>query len=149
MIQNFKNFFKENEADIILIIGVILISLISFGGGWLMGINSISPQSAAKENIKIEDPSLDVDKLESSASNSISSEENSSKPENNQTVETTPQEPSTEKQIVASKNGTVYHYVWCPGAKQIKEENKIYFYSPQEAEKAGYRPAKNCPGLGE
>ncbi len=49
--------------------------------------------------------------------------------------------------LVASKTGTKYHLVTCPGAKQIKEENKIYFTSVAEAEGAGYSPAANCPGL--
>lgn len=58
--------------------------------------------------------------------------------------------PAGEKKdskIVGSKDGTVYHLANCSGAKQIKEENKIYFSSQEEAQKAGYRPAANCPGL--
>ena len=50
-------------------------------------------------------------------------------------------------EIVASKSGTRYHLLSCPGAKQIKEENKIYFANPQAAEAAGYKPAANCPAL--
>lgn len=46
--------------------------------------------------------------------------------------------------VVASKNGTRYHYLHCPGAKQIKEENKISFSTPVEAEAAGYLLAANC-----
>ena len=53
----------------------------------------------------------------------------------------------TEGKYVASRRGTSYHYPWCSGAKQIKEENKIYFNTKEEAEKAGYRPAGNCKGL--
>lgn len=49
--------------------------------------------------------------------------------------------------LVASKSGTKFHLISCPGAKQIKEENKIYFSSRQEALAAGYKPAVNCPGL--
>lgn len=49
--------------------------------------------------------------------------------------------------LVASKSGTKYHFPWCSGAKTIKEENKIYFSSKEEAEKAGYTPAGNCKGL--
>ncbi len=51
------------------------------------------------------------------------------------------------EELVASKSGTKYHLVTCPGAKQIKEENKIYFSSRSEALSAGYKPASNCPGL--
>lgn len=49
--------------------------------------------------------------------------------------------------IVASKNGTKYHYPWCSGAKQISDKNKITFNSIEEARKAGYTPASNCKGL--
>lgn len=50
-------------------------------------------------------------------------------------------------QVVASKNGTKYHYPWCSGAKQISEKNKISFNSIEEARAAGYTPASNCKGL--
>lgn len=49
--------------------------------------------------------------------------------------------------FVASKNGTKYHYPWCAGAQSIKEENKIWFSTAEEAQKAGYEPASNCKGL--
>ena len=48
---------------------------------------------------------------------------------------------------VASKSGTKYHLPWCGGAKQIKEENKIWFETKDEAERAGYTPASNCKGI--
>ncbi len=48
---------------------------------------------------------------------------------------------------VASKSGTKYHLHTCPGASQIKEENKIFFATAVEAEAAGYSKASNCPGL--
>lgn len=50
-------------------------------------------------------------------------------------------------QLVASRSGTKYHLLNCPGASQIKEENKIYFDSIDLALAAGYTPAANCPGL--
>lgn len=57
-------------------------------------------------------------------------------------------EATTEKgNYVASKNGTKYHLPWCPGAKQMNEENKVWFETKEEAEAAGYSPAANCPGL--
>lgn len=51
------------------------------------------------------------------------------------------------KALVGSKNGTKYHYPWCSGAQRIKEENKIWFSSAEEAKRAGYSAASNCPGL--
>ncbi len=49
--------------------------------------------------------------------------------------------------VVASKNGSKYHFPWCSGASQIAEKNKIWFDSETEARKAGYLPASNCKGL--
>jgi adenylosuccinate synthase len=45
---------------------------------------------------------------------------------------------------VASRNGTKYHHITCAGAKQIKETNKLFFATIQEAEAAGYSRAANC-----
>lgn len=46
--------------------------------------------------------------------------------------------------FVASKSGTKYHALTCPGAKQIKDTNKIFFPTELEAEAAGYTRAANC-----
>jgi hypothetical protein len=56
-------------------------------------------------------------------------------------------EQSIGGEYVASKNGSVYHFPWCSGAQRIKEENKVWFPSVEEARAAGYRPAANCKGL--
>ena len=60
-----------------------------------------------------------------------------------------PSELSTNQkgQYVASVNGSVYHFPWCSGAKQISEQNLIWFATKVEAQEAGYRPAANCKGL--
>ena len=49
-----------------------------------------------------------------------------------------------EQQLVGSKNGSKYHALWCPGASQIKEENKVFFISEKEAKAKGYSKAGNC-----
>ena len=49
--------------------------------------------------------------------------------------------------VVASKNGTKYHYPWCSGAVNIAEKNKITFSTIEEARNAGFTPAANCEGL--
>ena len=48
--------------------------------------------------------------------------------------------------VVASKNSTTkkYHFTWCPSAKKIKEENKLWFDNEETAIKAGYALAGNC-----
>jgi hypothetical protein len=54
---------------------------------------------------------------------------------------------ASEGAYVASKNGTKYHLPWCGGAQSIKEENKVWFSSKEEAEAQGYSPAANCKGI--
>ena len=49
--------------------------------------------------------------------------------------------------VVASKAGSKYHFPWCAGAQAIKESNKIWFESTEEARKEGYTKASNCKGL--
>lgn len=49
--------------------------------------------------------------------------------------------------IVASKNGKKYYYIWCSGADRIKEENKIWFATVEEAKSHGLEPASGCTGL--
>lgn len=141
-----KDFFVKHENRIVLFIGVILLSFISYGIGRLG-----TPQS--KEPITIQASSQDILK------NSPVVKEEVKQDEKNLTIEKqsdsinsqkTKQENKVVKNTslyVASKNGTKYHLPTCSGAKRIKEENKIWFESKQEAEKAGYEPAKNCKGI--
>ena len=56
MLARFLQFVKSHENDIILVVGVILISLLSFAMGYLTAKNY------AKEPIKIETPQT-IDKL--------------------------------------------------------------------------------------
>ncbi len=51
---------------------------------------------------------------------------------------------ATKGPYVASRSGTRYHHESCAGAKQIKEENKLFFTTTAEAAAAGYTPAANC-----
>lgn len=54
---------------------------------------------------------------------------------------------NTVQPVVASRSGTKYHLPNCPGASQIKPENRLEFASPSAARAAGYTPAANCPGV--
>ena len=64
-------------------------------------------------------------------------------------AQTAPESATTPSEggYVASKNGTKYHLPWCGSAKQISEQNKIFFATKGEAEAAGYTPAGNCKGI--
>jgi len=52
--------------------------------------------------------------------------------------------PIDARSFVASKNGTKYYPVGCKSANRIKDENKIYFATAQEAELEGLTPAATC-----
>lgn len=52
-------------------------------------------------------------------------------------------------QFVAMRGGSVYYFPWCSGAQQIPESRQVWFVSEKTAQKAGYRPAKNCRGLSQ
>lgn len=57
--------------------------------------------------------------------------------------------PSGQGALVGSRHGSIYHLPWCSGAQRIKPENEVWFESAVAAREAGYRAAKNCPGLAE
>jgi hypothetical protein len=48
---------------------------------------------------------------------------------------------------VASKSGTKYYLPTCSGVARIKEANKVWYATKEDAESAGLAPAANCPGL--
>ena len=97
---------------------IILVATLSFGIGRLTG-------GTKGQGIKVEfDPQLTTYNQQQTASVILA--------------------PHSSSEVVASKNGTKYHFPHCPGAKQIKEANKITFASPQAAEAAGYTIAANC-----
>jgi len=118
-----KIWIIENKADLFTAAVIFLVGLASFGLGRL---SVLWPK---KEPIKLEHTELSI----------------------NGEILSSVRQPKTAAAIkdkyVASKNGSAYHYPWCPGAQKIKETNKIWFISKEEAERAGYKPAGNCPGL--
>jgi len=48
--------------------------------------------------------------------------------------------------IIGNKNSKIFHQPWCSGYERVSEKNRAYFNNGEEAEKAGYRLAKNCSG---
>lgn len=49
--------------------------------------------------------------------------------------------------VVASRHGARYHFPWCSGAQRMNAGNMVWFKDIATAEKNGYTPAQNCPGL--
>lgn len=53
----------------------------------------------------------------------------------------------TEKQssdVLGNNNSKIYHLAHCPGFSQVSVKNQRWFQSANEAERAGFRKAKNC-----
>jgi hypothetical protein len=126
----FKRFLMEGDtrlAGLILLVGVT-----SFGLGRMSISDTPYPNEQGREN-----DALIINATGPTREAGVSSTENTVR------VAETPSEGG----YVASKNGTKYHLPWCGSAKQIKEENKIWFPSKEAAEAAGYTPASNCKGI--
>ena len=118
-----KQLIKSNESELILALGVISISFISFSAGRLMA------PGIGKQPITVE-------YLNSSTFQTI--------------INGGPLQALGERtagEFVASKNSTKYHLPDCRGAARIAEHNKIWFNSREEAESVGYAPAAYCQGL--
>jgi len=111
---------SEQGKDIFMVIIVILVGLGSFGLGRLSK-NSQNP------GIKIEYP----DPIENQESNVIS-------------AVTDVGRPTSGKTFFASNRGTKYYSFGCSAGKTIKQENRIYFNTREEAEKAGYELSSSC-----
>jgi len=132
MLDQIKQFIKTNESELILALGVILISLISFSAGRL------TAPVLEKQPISIEYLTPTPAKILEAKS----AFQNTTAGNGDQDLS-----DKTEGVYVASKNSNKYHFPDCSGAKRIAERNKIWFSSKEEAESIGYTPAANCPGL--
>ena len=127
MTDKVKQRYAGKEADLYI---ALLIFLVGLGG---FGLGKLSLLWPHKEPLSI----TDVDSAKENMENLYGSS----------TAKIHPSEEKTTGRIVASRSGNIYHFPWCPGALRIKEENKVWFNSREDAEKNGYKPASNCPGL--
>lgn len=131
-ISQIKLWVKDNQGDIVLVIGIILIALISFGLGRLTAPQIVKePVTIEKSNFSSQSAAIS-NQLTGTTTEEVLEQGN---------TEITSQTPSNEKGIiVASKYGKKYHWPWCTWAKKIKPENQVWFKSEEEAKKAGYQP---------
>lgn len=103
---------------------IILVATLSFGLGRLSS-------GQKREGVRLEyNPQLTTDNLQ--PANAI------------QAIKSSSTNIIKAGEVVASKNGTKYHYAHCSGAKRILDANRIIFASFQAAEASGYTLAANC-----
>ncbi len=132
--QKVKDFAIANKKDVFLACTIVLVSIISFGLG------RISVLLSQKEPIQI------IQNSELQMTNNRN-EVSTSTPKRETTYSSFNIQNSALGKYVASKNGSYYHFPWCSGAQKIKDENKVWFQTKEEAESRGFKPASNCPGL--
>jgi hypothetical protein len=117
------------RGDLYIIIMIILVGTASYGLG---KISSFEKNKTPISILKTKE-----------YMNSLVLNDTSNTKTENQPIQT----QQTDVKVVASKSGTKYYYPWCAGVSRIKEENKIWFNSIEEAKSAGLTPASNCVGL--
>jgi hypothetical protein len=109
---------KESERDIYLALVILLIGLLGFGLGRLSKLEERKTPVVIKNEANLDSSLILEDKKTVSSG-----------------------------QYVASKTGSSYYFPWCSGVKRIRESNKVWFSTKEDAILAGYAPAGNCKGL--
>jgi len=127
-----KKFLKENRNDL------LLASLVFFVGAASFGLGRLSVIWPEKEPVVIENSESRIQNLE----NDVVTAPPHADPDSGFHILDSPHGV-----YVASRNGSSYHLPACPGALRIKAENRVWFQTKEAAERAGYRPAGNCPDL--
>lgn len=128
-----KEFLAKYESKIILILGFILVSAVSFEVGII-------------KSSKISQKPVIIEKLaaESSESQNNNVQEASNSAQEGQNVDSSIAKPEQNCAYVGSKNSNKYHLPSCRWAKNIKPENVACFKDKNDAESRGYLPDKNC-----
>ena len=143
MPKKIKDFLKQNEAKIVLGIGLIFVAVIAFEAGVLKGQNWQQKPLAIE---KAGECSGQSDSLEN-AQNTVQ-EGQKPAPAVSASSTTVGVNPSTAIgtgcAFVGSKNSNKYHLPTCHFAKLIKPENLVCFKSAEDAVSRGYQPDKNC-----
>jgi len=124
-----KQFLESDKGkDVLIVVIVILVGLSSFELGRLS-------KGSGSSGIKIE-YDREVNLQQASA---ISATNYSNILQNDKTSVS----PSG-KNFFASSRGSKYYPVGCAGGKSIKQENRVYFTTKEDAERAGYELSSSC-----
>ena len=134
-----SNFPKNSQERVFLLLGFILV----FFTGAFSGYFYFQEQDD-RNSITIEDTSQDCqDLFNQNSIKKYTTPNNSNSPvqvkgEQNKLDNASLQDKTG--MFVASKNSKIYHSSDCQYAKRIKEENKIFFKSAEEARERGFSP---------
>ncbi len=120
---------------------LVLVAIIAFVLGRLSKVEEM------REPVRVYNSNLPTASAKNNLPSPLYIKEGTETDKNNTSGEVMGASTNSSELVVASKNGTKYHYPWCAGAKQITDKNKITFNSFAEARASGYTPASNCKGL--
>jgi hypothetical protein len=138
--EKIKHFIvSEKGKDILIVAIVILVGLGSFELGRLSNESRTS-------GIKIQYPAQGTSQGGNvvSALEAIDNLPQSISVENAQISPIFQNSSSVGKTFFASNRGTKYYPLGCSAGKSLKQENRIYFSTREEAERAGYQLSSAC-----
>lgn len=122
-----KEKIKDSEREVYLTLLVVLVGLLGFGLGRLSRLEErrvpITIKNEATVDVSLENRA-NITNSQGSLKTALST-----------------------GSYVASRTGNSYYLPWCSGVKRIKEGNKVWFNTKEEAERAGLKPASNCKGI--
>lgn len=136
MFYNLKEIILKNKERLMLLGQFLLIGTIFFGLGILY------------QNGKIIKKNHVIEVIQDAYLTANTSGLTTKQPSKNGGLETESlknkikSEISKDLPFVASKNGKAYYKISC--SNRIKDENKIYFKTEEDAQKSGFSPAKTC-----
>lgn len=113
---------SEKGKDILTVVIVVLVGLGSFELGRLS-------KEDGNSGIKIEYPNQDASVVSTTKNTEIVKIQTSN---------------SNGKNFFASSKGSKYYSLGCSAGKIIKQENRVYFVTGEEAQKAGYKLSDSC-----
>jgi hypothetical protein len=112
-----KDILIKNEDRIILAIGFFLVAVLSFGAGKISEVSRADSPIIFQNAPECGDNSGNAPVLSDSS--------------------------KSQGKIIGNKNSKIYHMPGGASYDKISEMNRIYFSSEADAQKAGYRKAKN------
>jgi hypothetical protein len=145
--EKIKHFIQSDTGkDLLILLIIILVGLGSFQLGRLS-------KGEIKPNIGIDYPDQTAQALKAVPKNESNSKSNTNQTKSVNTSNTINNIPEsyeykgvdlTGRNYFASSRGTKYYSFGCSAGKTIKQENRIYFDTEEQAKKAGYSKSTSC-----
>ena len=120
-----------DNMTIMYLLVLVGVGIAAFGLGRL----SVGTDSNEHKDISITQAASSNSLYKGSSKQSLSSDRDASSKEG---------QTGIEGNFVASKNGKLYYPSGCKGANRIKEENRVWFSTREDAESLGYTWATSC-----